>query len=161
MLEGEGSEEENFLARSDLCSERLGLYKRKKESKKTRRHALVQEKRTCSRQRNSLKKTRSRQKSVQENDQEKKLFLFLWFLERFLFSCTSFFLGRVRVIILFSYFLFFFYKFPAQVTRPSCQPSIRPSIPSTNLLLSMIIDEVHPSIKMKPYCRLPVFCFCL
>ena len=161
MLEGEGSEEENFLARSDLCSEGWEFIKEKKKVRKQENTHSFKKKRTCSRKRNSLKNTRSRQKSVQENDQEKKLFLFLWFLERFLFSCTSFFLGRVRVIILFSYFLFFFYKFPAQVTRPSCQPSIRPSIPSTNLLLSMIIDEVPPSIKMKPYCRLPVFCFCL
>ena len=66
-----------------------------------------------------LKKIYKRKHALdQENNQEKKK-NFLFFVDAFLvesvFSwASSFFRGRLRVF-LFSYFLFFFYKFPAQV----------------------------------------------
>ena len=107
----------------------LGIYKRKKENEQESKHARVHAKK------NSIKKTRTRTRKhalVQESVHAKKnsgektrtqtrvrvflsKFFFAWTL-----SCTSAcFLERVLfcvdacVFFLFSYFLCFFYKFPA------------------------------------------------
>ena len=77
----------------------MGIYKRKQEMQKTRKHALDQE----SDQEKKKKRTQSRKKERkhaldQESDQEKKKNLF--FLYRFL--------GRGRVFFLFFFFTFLF-----------------------------------------------------
>ena len=77
----------------------VGIYKRKQESKKTRKHAFDQEKKTRSRPRNRSRKNDNGQEKEerkhaldQESDQEK----------------------NEKLTFLF-YFLVFFYKFSPQV----------------------------------------------
>ena len=58
-----------------------------KESKKTRKHALIQEKKELvQKKENSLKKTRSRPRKRQRNQRKNFLFFLHRFLGRFLFS---------------------------------------------------------------------------
>ena len=87
----------------------LGIYKRKKESQKTRKHTLVQEEKLFQEKKNLLKKTRSlprKRPRKSEFVQEKTIMVkkntsrLLFFLEQF------FFLNRKRG--------YFSYKFPAQ-----------------------------------------------
>ena len=80
----------------------VGIYKRKQENKKTRKHTLDQES-------DQEKKDNGQEKKHaldQESDQEKNRKL-SFFLDRFL--------GRERVFFLYSYFLVFFYKFSPQM----------------------------------------------
>ena len=93
IFEGEGRNIGWGNVAERLEGPEVGIYKRKQESKKTRKQELDQ-----------------------ESDQEEKLIFFLiTFLVEFLFSCfLDRFLGRVLVFLL-SYFLVFFYKFPTQI----------------------------------------------
>ena len=92
MLEGEGSEEENFLARSDLCSEGWEFIK---EKKKVRKHALVQEKENLLKKKELAQEyTISTEKRPRKRSRKKKLFFVLVrflgrerdFLSEFFFS---------------------------------------------------------------------------
>ena len=81
----------------------MGIYKRKQESEKTRKHDFDQE------SNQERKKRKKERKDDQKSNKEKKIKQKSFFLDRFL--------GREHVLFLFSvtqkltYFLIFFYKF--------------------------------------------------
>ena len=96
-------------------SSEVGIYKRKQESKKTRKQELDQERIKKTRKKNenknstwkAIKKKRKKQELDQGSDHEKRknfIFFLIAFLVEILFS---FFFS----FIFFSYFLVFFYKF--------------------------------------------------
>ena len=89
-----------------------GIYKRKKESKKT--HSL-KKKRNCSRKKELGQENTLSTKKVTKKKREN--FLFSWSSSRTLSWPSSFFLERVRVF-LFSYFLVFFTIFKRNNQRP-------------------------------------------
>ena len=86
-----------------LASTEVGVYKRKQESKKTRKQELDEE---CD-QENKRKKKKTRSRPRKRPEKKEKTYFYSSSLSWSSSCFLSFFL-----VFLFSYFLVFFYKFP-------------------------------------------------
>ena len=136
----------------------------KKTHTRSRKHALVQEKKYSHKKKDLAQdNTLSNKKASKKN--RKKLFFLIVFLVGSLFSCaSSFFLDRVRAcflervrIILFSYFLFFFCKLPAQITFSVLPYVYLSARPCNSFLLAAHSAFIYPpSHCFFFYCNLSV-----